>query len=655
MASEGSLKGKSRVVAEVASKLFSFRIDPSSVIVETLERVTDSAKNATSVRPALGPAIDAGLAPTIPDHELRTHPLTVWVETRLGVSWSEIDQRWVRARPLTVEEAARALSEDAGRDVAACRAALRTLLLVSSIAERERTGSPDASARSFFAFKLHQFISGAGHAYATLEAPGQRSVTVDGQQFLPGDPSKRLYPVHFCRECGHEYHPVKFVNDAGDRRFLARDIDDAPPARPDDDDESASDDTDDPTDREAFGFVTPHAADFSFDDREEDYPETWLEYDSAGSPRLKATYRMARARSVNIAPDGRVGPGARAWFSSRASSGSACAAEPPRAAQPATATASPRSRPKVEAPRPPCLSAARCAGCTVRTRTSRSTAASSGFTDNRQDAALQSGHFNDFLFVSLIRAGFLGALENAGEQGLRSDELGVAQQRRWASTARAEIRAEWLLEPSLKGFNLQEAESTLRQVLSYRVWFDQRRGWRYTNPNLEQLGWSRSTTSVSTRWRPTSGVRDGARCTPARIPSRAGRGLPRATRSPAQVDGDPQPGVRADRCRADARAVAQSLARALGLRHRREAASGSVAHGLAALAQATRRCATRTSSCAADPAARSASCCARRPRPAVDGSGTIAPRCARSSPRTSTPSSWRSFELPASTASSPRR
>ena len=51
----------------------------------------------------------------------------------------------------------------------------------------------------------------------------------------------------------------------------------------------------------------------------------------------------------------------------------------------------------------------------------------------------------------------------------------------------AQIRAEWLLEPSLRGFNLQEAEGTLRQVLAYRVWFDQRRGWRYTNPNLEQL------------------------------------------------------------------------------------------------------------------------------------------------------------------------
>jgi hypothetical protein len=111
-----------------------------------------------------------------------------------------------------------------------------------------------------------------------------------------------------------------------------------------------------------------------------------------------------------------------------------------------------------------------------------------GFTDNRQDAALQAGHFNDFLFVSLIRAGFLGALQDAGSEGLRSDELGVAQQRTLGfDRPDPEIRAEWLLEPSLRGFNLQEAEGTLRQVLAYRIWFDQRRGWRYTNPNLEQL------------------------------------------------------------------------------------------------------------------------------------------------------------------------
>ena len=36
-----------------------------------------------------------------------------------------------------------------------------------------------------------------------------------------------------------------------------------------------------------------------------------------------------------------------------------------------------------------------------------------GFTDNRQDAALQAGHFNDFLFVSLLRGGILRAVLDA--------------------------------------------------------------------------------------------------------------------------------------------------------------------------------------------------------------------------------------------------
>ena len=113
--------------------------------------------------------------PNVSDAELRVHPLAIWVETRLGVSWSDVDQRWVRARPRTVTEAVG--RSERGRPAATlppAATALRDLLLISSVPERERTGAPHASARSFFAFKLHQFISGAGHAFATLEAPGER-------------------------------------------------------------------------------------------------------------------------------------------------------------------------------------------------------------------------------------------------------------------------------------------------------------------------------------------------------------------------------------------------------------------------------------------------------------------------------------------------
>ncbi len=491
MASEGSLVDKSRVVAGVASKLFSVEIPESNVIVETLERVTDAGQDSRLAR-TLGPAIDAGISPAITDSELRAHPLAVWVETRLGVEFSEIDQRWVRAKPSTVTEAVAALAKDSGRPSEACRAALRDLLLTSSMPEAERRGDPRAASRGFFAFKLHQFISGAGHAFATLEPPGQRTVTVEGQQFLPGHPEKRLYAVHFCRDCGHEYHPVRYITDGSDRKIVARDIDDAPVRRPDDDDKDLEEDANEATDREIFGFVTLHPAtdaEFTFADRDEDYPETWIEYDSVGSPRLKPHYRGARPRSVIVEPTGEIGTGARAWFiPGKFRFCLRCGVTQGSAARDRNRLASLSAEGRSSATTVLVGSALRWmhgdnSGLDAFTRKLL------GFTDNRQDAALQSGHFNDFLFVSLIRAGFLGALEVAGANGLRSDELGSAQQKALGfDRSTPEIKTEWLQEPTLRGFNLQEAEATLRQVLSYRTWFDQRRGWRYTNPNLEQLG-----------------------------------------------------------------------------------------------------------------------------------------------------------------------
>lgn len=485
MASEGTVRNKQEVVAGVASKLFATIVDPSNVIIEELERVTDPKKTAESVKKTLGAAIDAAIPENITDAALKTHPLAIWTETRLGITTSEANPAWHRARPRTLDEAARTLATESGRDEAACRAALRSLLLISSLPEHDRTGS--GSTRSFFAFKLHQFISGAGHAFSTLELPGKRSVTVEGQQFLPGSPEKRLYPLHFCRECGHEYHPVRLAANEDGPIFLARDIDDAAPEK--DDDEADGDDGDGSS-REQFGFLTLHGrdVDFTFSDREDNYPETWLEFDAAGNPRIKSHYRSSRAKEVAVSPDGRMGSGEKAWFlPGRFRFCLRCGATHSTSARDRTRLASLSAEGRSSATTVLVSSALRWmhgkeSGLPTHTRKLL------GFTDNRQDAALQSGHFNDFLFASLIRAAFLGALETAGDKGLRSDELGAAQQRALGfDRPTPELRAEWLLEPSLKGFNLQEAEGALRQVLSYRVWFDQRRGWRYTNPNLEQL------------------------------------------------------------------------------------------------------------------------------------------------------------------------
>ncbi len=110
------------------------------------------------------------------------------------------------------------------------------------------------------------------------------------------------------------------------------------------------------------------------------------------------------------------------------------------------------------------------------------------FTDNRQDAALQAGHFNHFIFVTLLRGAILAALPD-NTDGLLDDQVGHAIQKTLGFIgAKMARRAEWLFEQDLKGANLITAERAIRDALAHQFWVDQRRGWRYTNPNLEQLG-----------------------------------------------------------------------------------------------------------------------------------------------------------------------
>ncbi len=481
MASEGSLHDKARIVAGVASRLFGVPVDESNVVAEKIQRATLNDLTIEKVQHALGQSIDAGIAPTLSDKALQAHPLAVWVETTLGIAWSDLDQRWVRAKPKTLTEAVAALAEASGRSLAACDKALRDLLLVSSVPETQRTGDPGASARSFFAFKLHQFISGAGYAYATLEPPGERTVTVEGQQFLPGAPHKRLYALHFCRDCGHAYHPVRRVVGDGAEgvRFYARDIDDSVPDA----------DEDEGNTRERFGFLTLHGEGMSFDGDPSSYPDAWVQTNKKGVTTLKPPYRNAAVERVRVKPDGSVGTGAEAWFlPGRFRLCLRCGETWPGAGRDRNRLASLSAEGRSSATTVLVGSALRWMHG-PHSHLDADKRKVLGFTDNRQDAALQAGHFNDFLFVSLVRAGFLRALQIAGDEGLSSDKLGEAQEKALGfDKALPALRSEWLLDPDARGANLLDAHTTLREVLSYRVWFDQRRGWRFTNPNLEQLG-----------------------------------------------------------------------------------------------------------------------------------------------------------------------
>ena len=104
------------------------------------------------------------------------------------------------------------------------------------------------------------------------------------------------------------------------------------------------------------------------------------------------------------------------------------------------------------------------------------------FTDNRQDASLQAGHFNDFVEIGLLRSALLKACSaNAG--GLSHE---VFTQKVFDAIALP--FASYSKDPDLRFQAKLQTEKAFRDVIGYRLYHDLRRGWRVTSPNLEQCG-----------------------------------------------------------------------------------------------------------------------------------------------------------------------
>src|SRR6266702_7845410 len=105
------------------------------------------------------------------------------------------------------------------------------------------------------------------------------------------------------------------------------------------------------------------------------------------------------------------------------------------------------------------------------------------FTDNRQDASLQAGHFNDFIEVGVLRSALHRAVQKAGEQGLSHEYL---TQRVFDALA-LPIHL-FASDPNVKYQALVQTQQAFRNVLGYRLYRDLKRGLRITSPNLEQCG-----------------------------------------------------------------------------------------------------------------------------------------------------------------------
>ena len=216
-------------------------------------------------------------------------PLSSWIEHRLGLTVEAGTGRLIRAvqRSLTgVNGAAEKLADETGLSPERCAEVLEKQLLGSySTGKNPENGFPP------FAFRLHQFISKGDTVYATLENEEERFVTVNGQQYVPGDRDRVLLPLVFCRECGQEYYCVKATSagSTGNRAFEPREAQD-------------QEGTDDVVPGYLYLSTTnpwPTTPD-EFMDR---LPEDWVE-EHRGQRRIKKSQRANAPELIRVAADG---------------------------------------------------------------------------------------------------------------------------------------------------------------------------------------------------------------------------------------------------------------------------------------------------------------------------------------------------------------
>lgn len=484
MASEGSRADKNEAVALISSQIFGAQIGPDAVVTETLKRVTDTTKFGNAKLPGLAASVQKARAGQAAEgktnEELASDPLAIWVETRIGLK--DVETKPERAKPISLRDAARQLAADTALSHEECSEALRAALISFSVPEKDRNVPGSTEQAPLFAFKLHQFVAGAGRLYSTLLDEGSRDVTFSGQVFNPNNPDERLYSTHFCRSCGQEFHPVTLRRGHSGEYFEKREIDDLP---------VEGDENDDGAD---WGFLMPEPNDpeFTFSGKDDDYPDAWIEEKPNGEKRLKPTYRKRRAQQYSVGCDGAAHVGNRqAWFMPGKYRFCPSCGD--------VNTSSARDINKLAS-----LSAeSRSSATTILLSTilrwmnkpdsviQQHSRKLLSFTDNRQDAALQAGHFNDFIFVTMLRGAIISALRSDASHTLDEANIGEKVQQALGFLADSKFTdraAEWLANTGLKGQARIDAEQTLRQNLQHLFWIDQRRGWRYTNPNLEQLG-----------------------------------------------------------------------------------------------------------------------------------------------------------------------
>lgn len=455
MVSGGTIQQQAERVADVASKIFGSVFTREQIVMESLVRCFPAEKTLPS-KEELKAVLNQKIDPSDREDNLKKYPLSIWLENRIAIEKKE--GVLIRRAPMAFRDIIRLLSEDSGVQESVCEAQLLSFLLwLSNV-----NAAKENQKYSYLPYRLHQFISQTGTVYLSLSYRDDNLISLDPAP-SKGEDRTPLFPAIFSRLSGQPF--ICMTMDEDKKVFKPREFQESTEEQ-----ESVND-----------GYIIIGEEIWNPEEDIAMLPDAWGRIDKKGNFKPAKEYEVRLPRKVYFDKKGNFSfapqydysgwfmpspllfdPTAGAFFSGKTSEGTKL------------------SRLGSEG---------RSTSTTVLTFSILKYLARHGFevteqkllsfTDNRQDAALQAGHFNDYIRVIRLRAATFKAIEQHGEL----EHAGLDQ----AIFSTLNLRQEdFAKNPSDFPAVIRDNETALKYYLTYRALYDLRHAWRVILPNLEQ-------------------------------------------------------------------------------------------------------------------------------------------------------------------------
>ena len=463
MISGESYNEQKNKVAEVATRVFGKPFSSDQIIDEKL---INSLGYFEQSLPQLQSSLKKKINTTAPYEELLHHPLASWIENEIALTKN--DGVLIRRKPLNLQSIAKALSEKTNEPVELCFAQLKKLLIWANFINNEK----DSQRKPILPFKLHQFISQTGTVYITLDSKENRVVSLDSASFIKDEKNEKkpIYPVVFSRISGHEFICVK--KNFSESKLEPREFN----YKISEEEEESF---------EQGYIIIADDSEVIWDDNQiTNLPDSWVKHSKSGEVSLVKEYKNRIPQKIFFNEYGEFShkdesmpfngwyitapllfdPTGGAFYDRKTSESTKLAKLGTEGRSTSTTVLSfsiikSLHESEVDVSEQKILS----------------------FTDNRQDAALQAGHFNDFIKIGRLRSAIYYALKNSESATL--DYSTIANSVFETLNLPQELYSR---QTSELPYQAEENKKAFKSYIMYRLLTDLKRGWRVVLPNLEQ-------------------------------------------------------------------------------------------------------------------------------------------------------------------------